>query len=350
MKMNKREVAAAVVASLTGIGVATAASAVVAYQKIFPRRERPNYALTPGDYFYPRVEDRLPREQFTYRAGKSRLAGYYYKADTGKGLIVIAHGIHAGGDDYIPLAEAFVREGYSVLSYDSTGTYDSEGDSTVGMCQQLIDLENTIKFVRGGELLKADKIFIAGHSWGAYATASVLNLRDDISAAACIAGMNSGPDMIVEKAKEYVGGLAQLPEPAFSVYQKYLFKHYVEYNAVDGINRRNIPVLIAHGVDDKTIRFNTQAIIARQPELKNPLVSYHIGRGLQGGHDTVWHSREAIAYGMEIKSELHLREMKKGSDLSDGERAELYATVDHRLFSAADPTLVENILTAFEKA
>ena len=348
--MDKKKIGVAVLASLAGIGVASAASAIVAYNKIFSRYERPDYSLTPGEYFYPRIQPRFMRTEFTFPSHGNKLQGYYYASSGSKGIIVICHGIHAGADDYLPLAESMVGYGYDVFAYDSTGTYSSEGSSTVGMCQQLIDLESAIRFIRSMDNLRSKPLFLIGHSWGAYAAATVLSLESEIAACACIAGMVSGPNMIVEKAKDYVGGLAHVPEPAFEIYQRLLFKDYVDLDAVKGINSVSAPVMIAHGVDDKVIRFDGQAIIAHKDKLTNPSLSYHIGKGLRGGHDSIWHSAEAIAYQMEIESELKLMKMKKGSSLDNSERSAFLEGIDHKLYSAPCKELTEKIASVFEKA
>ena len=348
--MKKRDIAATVLASLAGIGIATAASAIVAYRKIFPRYNRPNYALKPGEYYYPLVEPRLPRTKFRYPSGINMLSGYHYPSRERKGLVVVCHGMHAGADDYLPLIEFVVRAGYDVFSYDCTGTYESEGEDTVGMCQQLIDLEQALRFIRTLDHFRGMRLFLIGHSWGAYACASVLSLFDGVSACACIAGMNSGPSMIVEKAQEYVGGLAHLPEPAFAAYQRMLFGDYVDCTAVRGINSSNIPILLAHGVEDKVIRFDTTAIIAHAAEIHNPQVRYYIGKGLCGGHDSIWHSQASIGYQMEIESEMKLRQLRLGRLLTDEEKARFYRTVNHRLYSAPNETLAEIIIDTFDRA
>ena len=75
---KKKKVITAIVASLTGVGVATVASAVIAYDAMFNRYERPDYAVYPGEYYYERIKDRLPRSEFYYKTKKSELKGYYY--------------------------------------------------------------------------------------------------------------------------------------------------------------------------------------------------------------------------------------------------------------------------------
>ena len=148
MRAKKKKLLIALLASLTGISGLTAGSVILAYGATFPRIDRPNYALVAGEYCYDRVKDILPRKEVTYTVNASTLRGYYYKSAQSKGLVIVAHGIKSGGDDYLPLIKSLVGFGYDVFSYNCTGTYESSGDNTVGMCQALIDLEGTIKYIQ----------------------------------------------------------------------------------------------------------------------------------------------------------------------------------------------------------
>ena len=346
---KKQKVIAAILASLSGFSGMTVASAVIAYDACFPRYKRPDYALYPGNYCYDRVKNVLFREEFYFPSAKKKLRGYYYPSTGNKGLVVVVHGFRAGSDDYLPLIEYVVKCGYNVFSYDCTGTYDSEGDSVVGMCQSLVDLDHTLDYIGKTEPYKEQPLFLIGHSWGGYAVASVLERKPNVRACACIAPMNNGYTVMLEKGEQYAGKLALIPKPIFNTYQRILFKDYVENNGVKGINSVNIPVLVAQGIDDKVITYNGQSIMAHREEITNPNVTYYEGKGLQGDHNNIWHSIEAIAYQNEIESELKLLKMKKGGKLSYEEKVEFYKTVDHRLYSAVNEDLLKQVITMFEK-
>ena len=350
MGRRKKKVLAIVLASMTGLSVVTATSSIIAYEAMFPRYNRPNYALTSGEYYYERVKERLPRSEFYYPGVEGRLKGYYYESLQNKGLVIVVHGMHAGGDDYLPIIEYMVQSGYNVFSYDSTGTYDSEGDDTVGMCQALIDLRKTIEYVKSISSFSTMPLYLIGHSWGGYAVGSVLEFCKEVKACATIAGMNNGSTMMVEKAEEYVGKLAMLPKPVFDGYQRILFGDYVECSAVKGINSVNIPVLVAHGKEDKVIRFDKQSIIAKRAEITNPNVAYYIGEGLQGDHNNIWHSKESAYYQKQVEKELKNLQKAKGEKLTDEEKANFYKTVDHRLYSEVNKELMQKIVDMFSSA
>lgn len=349
--MNRtHKIVAVILASLTGFSAVAVTSTVIAYDACFPRYERPDYAVYPGLYSYERIKDTLKREELRFPSGDVNLTGYYYPADNAKGLVVLAHGFHAGADDYLPIIEYLVNSSYAVFTYDVRATYGSEGDNQVGMCQSLVDIDNALKFIKSTAPYSSMPLFLIGHSWGGYAVTSAIALHGDVKACAAIAPMYSGYEIMVEKAEQYVGKLSVMPKPVFNVYQKILFGDYVKYNAVVGINSSDIPVLIAQGVDDRIITYDGQSITAHKDEITNPNVSYYVGYGVHGDHNNIWHSKESALYQMEISSRLKLLEKQKGESLSYEEKCEFYKTVDHRLYSEVNPELMEKIVDLFDNA
>ena len=313
---KKKKVLIGLLAAALGVNVATATSSIIAYESLFPKVERPDYAITPGEYCYERVQDRLLRSEFFYTVNDVKLKGYYYASEENKGLVVLAHGMKSGGDDYLPIIMHMVNAGYSVFSYNCRGTYESEGDDLVGMCQSLIDLEGTIKHIKSVQSLSDMPLFLIGHSWGGYAATSVLSLCDGIKACASIAAMHDACMLMTEKAEEYAGIIGKIPAPFISLYQKLIFDDYTKCNAIKGINQSNVPVLVAHGKTDKTINFERQSIIAHKDEITNPNVTYYVGEGLQGSHTGIWHSTQSEEYQLQVNGDLLALEKEKGKKLT----------------------------------
>lgn len=345
---KKQKVIAGLLASLTGVSGMVVAASVFGYDAFFSRYERPDYRIKPGEYCFERIQDRLTRSEFFYKTKSAELKGYYYPSAQNKGLVVVVHGIHAGADDYLPLIEYMVNHGYNVFAYNCTGTYESKGDSTVGMCQSLVDLDETLTYLKGIKAFRDQPTFLIGHSWGGYAVTSALALHDHIRACVGIAPMNDGSKMMVEKAEQYVGDMANMSKPVFAAYQKILFGKYVEYNGVRGINARHIPVLIAQGKTDKVITYDGQSVTAHKTEITNPNVIYYDGYGLQGDHNNIWHSFEAAEYQNEIQKGLKALQKAKGKKLTNEEKAMYYEGVDHRLYSAVNEALLSRIVTMFD--
>jgi pimeloyl-ACP methyl ester carboxylesterase len=263
--------------------------------------------------------------------------------------VVLAHGFHAGADDYLPLIEAVVDRGFSVLTYDVTGVYSSEGDSGIGMCQSLCDLDRVLTFAGKDERFASMPKFVLGHSWGGYAAASVLALHGEIKGAALIAPMNNGTTIMLEKGEEYAGKIAYTAKPIFAGYQRMLFGDYVNYNGVVGINSTKAPVLIAQGTLDTVITPDGQSITAHLDELTNPDVALYWGKDLQGSHTGIWHSVEAEEYKQHIADSIKKMEGELDRKLTDGERAEICSTVNHELYSEVNSELVDLIIQTFEK-
>jgi dienelactone hydrolase len=347
---KKRIMAVAAALLAGGLSMGTVVGCVQLYDTFFKRYERPDYTQTPGLYCYDRVSDILEREELSFYSDGVRLQGYYYPSSLSKGLVVISHGMHAGADDYLPATLYFVQNGYNVFAYDYKGTYSSDGTSTVGMCESLIDLDHALTFVESNSRFRDQKIFLFGHSWGGFASASVMNLHTNISGCAVVAPFNSGYNLIVEKGYQYGGNLASggLPKKFLDVYQKYLFKDYVNYDGVGGINNVSCPVFIAHGNNDGVISFNGQSIISHRAEITNKRVTYYIGEGLQSGHDSIWHSSRSIEYQKQVNAKI--KEIKSDKSVSDTKAkiAEYVATVDHSLYSEVNPDLFSQILTMFD--
>ena len=352
--LKKQKIIATIAASLAGVSLVTVSSTIIGYDLCFPRYERPDYSVYPGEYCYKQLSHRLPRTEFFFPAGEVRLKGYYYPAADSKGLVITVHGFHAGADDYLPIIEYMVNAGYDVFAYDSTGTYDSEGSSVVGLCQALVDLDNVFNYLKSTPHADKPK-FLIGHSLGGYAASSVLALQksSNIKACALIAPMNNGFTMVYEKAEQFVGKIALPNKPILDAYQHILFDRYTQYSGVRGINSVDIPILIAQGVDDTIVTYNGQSITAHKNEITNPNVFYYDGYGTQGDHNNIWHSTASAEYQKKVSSELErLKNQKRENDtqLTHDELAAFYSNVDHALYSQVNKELMENIVSLFNNA
>ncbi len=340
---------AAITAVLVGISAASVTSAVAIYDSFFPRYERPDYALYPGMYSYERYEGSLPRETFFVPSGENSLCTYYYPVKNPRALAVAVHGIHAGADDLLPMIERLTQEGYAVLSYDATATFSSTGDSGIGMCQFVLDLDSVLNCISANPDYSHMPLVLIGHSLGGNAVAAVLPLHSEIKAAVCIAPMNDASTLMVETAHQYVDDVAYMVKPVFDAYQNYLFGEFTEYNAVRGINSTHIPILIAQGKNDDVIPHDTLSVTAHLNDITNPNLSVYYAEGLQGSHTGVWHSLDAEEYAVEIQNQLERAEREKGDELSYEEKVAFYSKIDHRRYSAVNEELFSQILETFEK-
>lgn len=343
------------IALRTGLHAGKIIGAKAAYDSFFKRYEKRDINTVFGEFDYSRVAERLPRTAFFFPSGRWKLQGYFYPCHGAKGMVVVCHGMHAGADDYIPFIEYFVRNGYAVFTYDCQGTYASEGDSTVGMCTPLVNLDHALTYIEKDKPLSQYPLFLFGHSWGGYAATAVLSIHKSIRGCAAVAPFNSGYTLLVEKGEQYMAPFSDMvkfdfPEAFLNAYQTMLFKDYTKHNAVKGINSTDIPVYIAHGNRDFVISFGHQSVISHRDEIRKENVSYYIGTGAQAGHNTILHSLRAVAYQETVEKDWKRRKKECGRELTQEEQAEFCNGVDHALYSEVNGEMMQEILDMFDKA
>ncbi len=343
------------IALRTGLQAGTILGAKAAYDSFFKRYEKRAINTVFGEFDYSRVDDRLPRTTFFFSSGRWKLQGYFYPCHGAKGMVVVCHGMHAGADDYIPFIEYFVRNGYAVFSYDCQGTYASEGDSTVGMCTPLVNLDHALTYIEKDKHLSQYPLFLFGHSWGGYAATSVLSIHKNIRGCAAVAPFNSGYTLLAEKGEQYMAPFSDIvridfPEEFLKAYQTQLFQDYTKYNAVDGINSTDVPVYIAHGNRDFVISFGHQSVISHRNEIRSKNVTYYIGTGAQAGHNTILHSLRAVAYQEKVEKDLKRLKKERDRDLTQAELTAFCNGVDHALYSEVNTEMMRAIVNMFNKA
>ncbi len=336
--------------SLPGMTVPEIAAAALPYDGYFARTERPDPRVHPGMYVYERYLGTLPRRTVRFAAEDGvMLAGYFYEVEASPATVVFSHGFHAAADEYLPLIEAIVRGGYSVFAYDSTGTYDSEGENMVGMCRQLSDMDRAVSYVKEN-IAGGKPIFTMGHSWGGYAAASVMEKHTDIGAAILIAPMFCGATVMIEQSRRRKDPRADLMEDIFREYQRYLFGSLTECNAARGINASRARVLIAQGICDDTLAHDCEAVTAHLSEIRKEGVEVMWCTGSQGTHRGIWHSDAAAEYKRKLDDGIKLAEYLSGAPLEGDALIAYYENVDHRRLSEVNGELVKRIFATFESA
>ena len=357
-KMGKQPVGnakiLAKIALTTGLQIGTILGAKALYDSFFPRYEKRDIDTVFGEFDYSRVEEKLIRSTFFFPSGRWKLQGYFYPCYSAKKMVVVCHGMHSGADDYLPFIAYFVRNGFSVFSYDCQGTYASEGNSTVGMCTPLVNLDHALTYIENNPQLSQYKLYLFGHSWGGYAATSVLSLHKNICGCAAIAPFNSGYTLFTEKGEQYAGSLTDsiaggFPKKFLDTYQALLFKDYIKLDAVKGINSTDVPVFIAHGTRDMVISFNHQSVISHKDEIRQKKVTYYVGTGAHGGHNTILHSERAVAYQKQVEKELKQLRTECDRELTKEEKAEFCKGVDHALYSEVNREMMQAIVNMFNK-
>lgn len=311
----------------------------------FPRVDRPKFT---GRLRYSDI-DGYDRTTVQFRSGKNTLTGYIYGEKNNKGLVVISHGNGYGADSYLAETLYFVDKGWRVFAFDNTGTYASEGKSTVGPSQSLIDLNAALTYMEGNDSLKGLPIMLYGHSWGGYAVAAVLSYNHDIAASASVAGFNSPRDLILENLKNMLGPFAYVEYPFSWAYQYLLFGGIARLSSVKGINHSDTAVMIIHGVEDKDVSYYGAGIIAHRNEITNPNVVYKTCSAQNhNSHKNLWLSDAAVEYIAKVNDEYKKLYDSHGGKIPDNANAKFYAGVDRFQTCEVDDDFMDGINALFE--
>jgi pimeloyl-ACP methyl ester carboxylesterase len=196
----------------------------------------------------------LDVEQRSFASDKGqRLAGYLYsKADTQpKGVVVLVHGFGTGGQcAYMDVADYFTSNGYLVFAYDATGFGASEGDSTVGEQQGIIDLDHALDYVETSDATKDYPIVLWGHSWGAYCASCALIDHPEVKAVVSVSGYDSSASLDDYKLDD---GPTRLLSPFSRLIDRQRFGAYADYTSLAGFAGTSAGVMVVQSADDDMV-------------------------------------------------------------------------------------------------
>lgn len=193
----------------------------------------------------------------------------------GTGLVVMAPGYHASADNYLWQIQSFLEYGWDVFIFDTTGSCESEGKSSVGFSQELWDLDAALDYVEAN--YEYDYLFLFGHSRGGYAVCGILGSEHDITAVVSVSGINSAMEGIMEPAVRYAGPMAYSNYPLLWLYQVSLFdEETVEVQADEEISNSRIPTLIVQGNADDIVPMEESSIYSHRDEITSEYVEYYV--------------------------------------------------------------------------
>lgn len=318
-------------------------------QKNFHRGEYPTYPV--AEYFYDHYKHVHPRRNVSFFSGKNRLQGYIYGEENTKGLLVFAHGIHSGHENYMQEIIWMVDRGWRVFAYDATGSCTSEGRGTIGLVQSALDLDAALTYIESDETLNKLPICLMGHSWGGYAVAAGLYFDHGVKASASVAGYSDSVQMMMSFVTDKIGKAIVLLRPFAYLENRILFGKHASLTAVDGINRANIPVMLVHGTADELVRYDVTGIVAHKNEITNPnVVIYPMSDEGQDGHSTIFHNKKSVNEIARINARLEELRQKYGKDIPDEERRALLDDADLDLYNLPNDKLLGDINEFFDKS
>ena len=214
------------------------------------------------------------RQELSIASGKDTIKAYAYDTENEKGMVVIAPGVNAGADDFIPVVNTFKNEGYDVLAFDPTGSTGSTGKSMKGYSQEIKDLEVVLEYV--DTEYPGEDLYLFGHSRGAFTVCTALEADEDIKAAVAIGAHNTAMDAIMALSTRYVGKVANLNYPALWCYQAILFgPKTVNLRATDLLDESDVPVMIVQGSEDKSAPAGEYSLYSHRDEITEDDVIYY---------------------------------------------------------------------------
>ena len=303
--MNKQIKRAVIAAAVGGAAAAAAAAAGgIAFtnremKKEFPRGKYPESKFRYGKTYENSFKDSHPRENVQFKSGENTLQGYIYgmENESPKGLIVFAHGISVGHESYIAQLIDLVERGWRVFAYDATGSCTSEGESTVGLVQSALDLDCALNYAKTDDRLNGLPVFLLGHSWGGYAVCAVQEFDHDIKAAVSLSGYAYPIEMLYFGTENILGKTgAKLSLPFIMNYNKTVFGENASLNAVDSLNKSQLPTLIIHGEEDRLVDFDRVSIYSKRDEITNPRAEFVKLTGKYADHIRIFKSERSNEY------------------------------------------------------
>ena len=222
------------------------------YGRKLLRRRDPDgraYLFTASDF------DGLLYEEYTFLGdkGQTLYAYLYYRGEkrTDK-LILIEHGMGCGHASYLKEIDLLTSRGYTVFTYDHTGTRSSEGENIGGFSQSLSDLDRAVKFVRSRDEYKDTEISVIGPSWGGFSTLNIAALHPEISHVVALSPFIS-PKAIQEQV---LRGFLKFYRSAIYKIEADALPEYAHFDGRESLKGARTKALIIHSRDDATCLFD----------------------------------------------------------------------------------------------
>ena len=350
-RMLKRLLPAAGV--LTAIVGTMAAFTAYRMKQSFGRGGYPDRRFSNQKRYDPDYSVSHSRYEVSFRSGKNTLHGFIYGMENAapKGLLVFAHGITVGHESYINQLMWFADRGWRVFAYDATGSATSEGKGTVGLVQSALDLDKALSYAETDDRLKDLPVYLLGHSWGGYAVCAVLNFDHKIKAAASLSGYAYPNEMTLLGTEQNIGKAgAAIFAPYVKGYNFTKFGKYTNLNAVDGINRSGLPVLVIHGENDTYVDIDRVSIYSKREKITDPNAEFYLLRGRYADHLSFFKNDAANDYLKEFDRRHEALAAEYGGKIPDDLQERFVKSFNKRMVNSINTDLLELIEEFYDRA
>lgn len=289
-KFSKKRILSIIITVILVVCAASMVATKLIYDSIFARYDQ---SVEIPEALTGMVEQ---RRVCRFPSGENMLTGYYYgvsEPEYAHGLILLAPGFSAGGDDYLWQIRELLDYGWGIFTFDATGTGRSQGESQVGFCQLIPDLEAALKYVENNRRFGYNNLVLMGHSRGAYAACCMLDQSRDVAAVVSVSGVNSAMESIMQASNQYVGIMSYGNYGLLWLYQAMLFgADTLQLQVAQILNKTETPVLLVHGTKDRKIPVDTASIVSHREQITADQVEYLL---CDGGHTDLMYDADGTA-------------------------------------------------------
>jgi uncharacterized protein len=196
----------------------------------------------------------------------ARLRGWFLPvngADDGGAhpVVVVMHGWASAAEDLLPVAPAVIGASLSLLFVDARGHGRSDAAEFMSMPRFAEDLHAAVAWVRERPDVDAARIALVGHSVGAGAALLVASRDPRIAAVVSIASMADPREMIGRSFRRYRAPQA-LVRAVLRTIERTIGYRFDDFAPLHTIARIDAPVLVLHGLDDRTVPIDDAARLA----------------------------------------------------------------------------------------
>lgn len=191
----------------------------------------------------------LLSEEFSFISNGETIKGkVYYRKKADGDIILICHGYGAGHEAYLTEINSFAQKGYTVIGFDYRGCVNSSGILT-HFGGSIIDTLACYEYLKSNMLLDGKKLYLWGHSWGAYtALCSSQFIKAEKIIALC--PFDTPVKVLTKFTLPYEKKFSSILIPYRFLYLKFKYKNYGNISAFKSIEKTNIPTLIIVGEKD----------------------------------------------------------------------------------------------------
>lgn len=188
-------------------------------------------------------------------ADGTRVRGWFVPAATDRGrgpAVVVMHGWGSAAADLLPAVGTLTAAGLSTLLVDARGHGRSDPADFMSMPRFAEDVETTVAWLRDDPRVDPDRVGLVGHSVGAGACLLAAAHDPRIAAVVAIASMAHPAEMIGRSMR--ARRVPRRVERAVLHTIEHTIGHaFDDFAPLHTIGRVDAPVLVLHGMDDRTV-------------------------------------------------------------------------------------------------